>query len=175
LSITFAKAQNDGKKIIITQQRSTVPIGKVWKLERGTTTIVQLRKEVRQSGTMCNAMFLSNPGFLFAVNTGDYQSPKGYGIILESFDKVQYANESTYQITPTSFVDDSFKLEELANDKAENIGSDELSFYGGETVFVGNCLLTIEVTEYDMTKEELERENKKQHDITKEYERLKSN
>lgn len=171
---TFANAQT-GKKIIITKMPKTVPAGKVWKLERGKTTVVQLSDGTLNSGTLCNAMFLSKPGLVFNINKGDYDQSDGYAIILKDFEKVQYTNDVTYSFTPISIVDKNFSLSELKNTSPENVGSKEIIFKAGETVFVGECLVTIEVTEYNMTQAELQIEKKKIATIEKEKNKLKAN
>jgi hypothetical protein len=172
---TFSNAQTQGKKIIITQAPKTVPAGKVWKLERGKPTIVQLNEGTLKSGTLCNALFLSRPGLVFNINKGDYYKAIGYGIIFKEFEKVQYTNDLTYTITPISFVDKDFDFQELSNDSPENIGTKEIEFKAGETVFVGSCFITVELTEYNMSAADLEIEKKKLAALEKEKNRLKSN
>lgn len=174
LALGFANAQTS-KKVIITKSPKTVPQGKIWKLESNQTTIIQLNEGVLKSGTLCNAMFLSRPGIVFNINKGNYYEAEGYGIIFKDFEKVQYTNDVTYSIIPVSFVDKSFDLDELSSKAPENVGTNEIIFKAGETVFVGSCLVTIEVTEYNMSKADLEIEKKKQEAVEKERARLKSN
>lgn len=171
----FSNAQTVGKKIIVTQAPKTVPTGKVWKLERGKPTIVQLNEGTLNSGTLCNALFLSRPGLVFNINKGDYYKAVGFGIIFKEFEKVQYTNDITYSLTPISFVDKGFDLQDLSNNSPENVGTKEIVFKAGETVFVGSCFITVELTEYNMSAADLEIEKKKLAVIEKEKNRLKSN
>jgi len=180
--ITFAllatisvNAQTSAKKIIITKAPKTVPAGKVWKLERGKPFIVQLNEGTLNSGTFCNAMFLSRPGIIFNINKGDYYKAESFGIIFKEFEKVQYTNNVTYSLTPVSFVGKNFNLQDLSNNSPENVGTKELVFKAGETVFVGSCFITVELTEYNMSATELEIEKKKLATIEKEKNRLKAN
>jgi hypothetical protein len=171
-SVSFGQA---GKKVIIYKYTKKVPEGKVWKLERGKETKVQVSEGTLNSGTFCNAMFLSRPGIVFNINKGDIFNAESFGIIMKSFEKVPYTNDITYSIIPTSFIDKDFELSELRTNKPEDVGTKELVFKAGETVFVANCLESIELTEYDMSKEDLAIENKKKQATAKERERLKAN
>lgn len=103
-SISFGQ----GKQIIITKRPKEVPVGKVWKVERGKETKIQVHKGTLNSGTLCNAMFLSRPGIVFNINKGDYYNPESFSIIFQSFEKVPYTNEYTYSLIPTSIVDKNF-------------------------------------------------------------------
>ena len=174
LAFVFANAQTS-KKIIITKSPKTVPQGKVWKLESTQVTVVQLHQGVLKSGTLCNAMFLSRPGIVFNINKGNYYEAEGYGIIFKDYEKVQYTNDVTYSITPVSFVDKNFDLDELSSKKPEDVGSKEIIFKAGESVFVGSCLMTIEMTEYNMSKSDLAIEKKKREAVEREKARAKSN
>jgi hypothetical protein len=174
LITSFSFAQT-GKKVIIYKYAKKVPEGKVWKLERGKETKVQVGEGTLNTGTFCNAMFLSRPGIIFNINKGDIFNAESFGIIIKSFEKVPYTNDITYSIVPTSFIDKNFELSELRTNKPEDVGKKELVFKAGETVFIGNCLESIELTEYDMSKEDLAIENKKKLAAAKERERLKAN
>lgn len=171
---SFANAQSTGKRIIITKIPKKVPAGKVWKLERGVPTIVQLNEGTLENGTLCNAMFLSNPGMIFNVNKGDYYKADGYGIIFKEFEKVEYTNDVTYKLTPISIVDIHFNPDDLSDKKPENVGTKEIIFKAGESVFVGSCFMTLELTEYNMSQADLEIEKKKMAAIEKEKQRLKA-
>lgn len=172
-------AQTSGKKVIITEIPKTVPVGKVWKLERGKPTIVQLHKSTLSSGTMCNAGFLSSPGIAAHICKGNLFKAEGFIIIFEKFEKVQYTNNVTYSLTPISFTKN---LHDLSNNSPEQIGARAILFQAGESVFVNSCLITIELTEYNISvaeleaekgrllKEEQERERKKQERERKEQE-----
>ena len=62
-------------KIIITQRPQTVPMGKRWVLLAGEKTTIEISDGTLNSGTFCNAMFLSNPHMIFNINKGDYSNP----------------------------------------------------------------------------------------------------
>lgn len=176
LLITYAVSlAQTGKKVIIYKYAKKVPEGKLWKLQRGIETKVQVSEGTLNTGTFCNAMFLSRPGIVFNINKGDIFNAESFGIIMKSYEKVPYTNDITYSIVPTSFIDKNFELSELRSIKPEDVGTEELVFKAGETVFVGNCLESLELAEYDMSKEDLATENKKKQADIKEKERLKSN
>ena len=172
LSVSYGQV---GKKVIIYKYTKKVPEGKVWKLERGKEAKVQVSDGTLNSGTFCNAMFLSRPGIVYNINKGDIFNAESFGIIIKSFEKVPYTNDITYLLVPNSIIDKNFELSELRTKKPEDVGMKEIVFRAGETVFVSNCLESIELTEYDMPKEELAIENKKKQTIAKEKEKLKSN
>ena len=172
LSVSYGQV---GKKVIVYKYIKKVPEGKVWKLERGKEAKVQVSDGTLNSGTFCNAMFLSRPGIVYNINKGDIFNAESFGIIIKSFEKVPYTNDITYLLVPNSFIDKNFELSELRAKKPEDVGMKEIVFRAGETVFVSNCLESIELSEYDMPKEELATENKKKQTIAKEKEELKSN
>jgi hypothetical protein len=164
LSIAYGQV---GEKVIIYKFPQKVPEGKVWKIERGKKIKIQVDEGTLNSGTFCNAMFLSRPGFIYNINKGDIYNAQSFGIIIKYFEKVPYTNDITFSIVPTSLIDKNFELSELQTTAPENLGMKEIVFHAGETVFVGNCLESIEVNEYDMTKEELAIENIKKLAIAK--------
>lgn len=171
----YINAQTIGKKVIVTKVPKTVPAGKIWKLEREKLCIVQLSDGSLKSGTLCNAMFLSKPGVLFNINKGNYNNAESYRILFREFEKIQYTNDVTYSLIPISIVDKNFELSELSNNSPENVGSKEIIFKAGETVFVSDCLISIELTEYNMSQAEIGAEKKKLATIEKEKTKLKAN
>jgi len=175
LLVSYFISFGQGKQVIITKRPKEVPAGKVWKLERSKETKVQVSEGTLKSGSLCNAMFLSRPGIVFNINKGDYYSPESFKVIFQSFEKVPYTNDYTYSLVPTSIVDKNFELSELTQKKPEEVGTKEIEFIAGETVFVGTCLESIELTEYDMSKEQLEAEKKKKEAIEAKKNKLKAN
>lgn len=175
ISIAAIANGQTAKKIIISRMPKKVPAGKVWKLERGKETIVQVSDGTLNSGTLCNAMFLSRPRIVFNINKGDYYKAEGFAIIFEDLEKIPYTNDVTYSIKPVSMVDKNFSLSELSNTAPENVGVKEIVFKSGETVFIGECLVSIELTEYNMTQTELQLERKKSVEKEKAKNKLKSN
>jgi hypothetical protein len=145
--ISSTIAQTKSKKINITKTIKIVPTGKIWKLERDKPIIIQISEGTLKSGTLCNAMFRSNPGFILHIYRGDYNKADGYSIIIKNIEKLKYINGITYKVTPISIVDKNFNLETPLIDNPENVGSKEIVFKPGEMVFVDNCLVSIELTE----------------------------
>jgi hypothetical protein len=149
------------KHVVIYKQPKKVPEGKVWKIERGQQVKIQVSDGTLSSGSYCNAMFLSNPGIIFNINRGDYYNAEGYGIIISSFEKVPYTNDRTFLITPLSIIDKDFDISQFRNLEPKDIGTKEIVFKAGETVFAGSCFESIEVIESDLSKEDLLAEKKK--------------
>lgn len=175
LFTSLVQAQTIGKKIIITNYPKTVPQGKIWKLERDNKIIVQISEGSLVSGTFCSAMFFSNPGMIFNINKGDYNASESFGIVFKTYEKIPYTNNVTFSLIPISFVDKTFSLNELEQKGAENIGEKELIFKAGESVFVGNCLQTIELMEYNMSKQDIAIQAERNKSIEKERKRLLAN
>jgi hypothetical protein len=168
LTVSFMTVQSQtAKTIIITKTPKTVPAGKKWKLETDSTTKIQVSYGVLNSGTMCNALFLSNPKMIFNINKGDLLKAESFGIIFKDPEKVQYTNDYTYEITPISIVDKDFSVSELQYSKPENVGEKKIEFKAGEKVFVSNCLESIELIEVSMSQTEIAAEKKKQEAKTK--------
>lgn len=150
-NLVVAQDSWDNKpKIIITQRPKTVPQGKRWVLLSGKKTIIQISDGTLNSGTLCSAMFLSNPRIIFNLNKGDGRNPETFGIIFKNLLKVPYTNDYTYNITPISIIDKDFSLNDLQYKSPENAGRSEIDFDEGESVFVSNCLKSIELTEVDV-------------------------
>jgi hypothetical protein len=135
------------QKIIITQTPQIVPSGKKWILVSGEKTTIQISDGALNSGTFCNAMLLSNPHMIFNINKGDYLSPKTFGVIFKDLYKVPYTNYYTFTITPISITDKNFSLNDLQHKSPENAGRREIDFDEGESVYVSNCLESIELIE----------------------------
>lgn len=140
---------NTKQKIIITQTPQTIPIGKRWILVSGEKTTIQISDGSLTSGTFCNAMLLSNPHITFNINKGDYHSPETFGVIFKDLAKVPYTNDYTFNITPISIIDKNFSLSDLQYKSPENAGSREIDFDEGESVYVSNCLESIELIEIE--------------------------
>ena len=163
------------KKVFVTNIPQIVPDGKVWKLESGKSTIVQVKEGTLKSGTLCNAMFLSRPGLVFSVNQGDYNQASGFTIIFDSYNKQPYTNDYTYSINPISIVPSDFDLNELTTKESSDVGSPSLELLAGESVFVSTCLSSIEFIEVDMSRDQLVEAQQKQNLIDEELDGLASN
>ena len=150
-----------GKTIIITQKPQTVPTGKKWILEAGKPTKIQVSSGVFASGSKCNALFLSNHKMIFGLSKGENSPLESWGMILKKPEKVPYANDYTYYITPVSFVDESFSVSEFQQKTPEQIGSKRVIFYAGESVSVNNCLQSIELIESNMDVNDIQKANSK--------------
>ncbi len=142
----YGQATNQ-KIIVVTNRPKVVPIGKMWILEANKTTKIQISRGVLTSGSMCNALFLSNPHIVMNINRGNIFSSEGYGIIFKNPEKLPYTNNQTYELTPISFIDKNFSLYELQSKDPDEVGSKSLVFKSGESVFVGNCIQSIEMIE----------------------------
>ena len=159
------------KTVIVTKYPKTVPIGKKWVLDADKVTKIQVNYGVSNSGSMCNALFLSNPRIVMNINRGDINHSEPYSIVFKNLEKVPYANNYTYELTPISFVDKDFSVNEFKYKKPEEVGIKKLILKAGESIFVGNCLESIEMIEVNMTSQELVDEKKKKTEIKKEDEK----
>ena len=161
LLLTSNQIFSQTKTIFITKTPKIVPQGKKWKLEIGKPTKIQVNEGVLNSGTFCNAMFLSNPQIIWNINKGSFYEAESFGIMFKNLEKVPYTNDITFTITPRTFVDKNFSLSELQTKKVEEVGISKLEFIGGESVFIGNCLESIELIESNMTQTEILSQTKK--------------
>ncbi|WP_111594188.1 hypothetical protein [Chitinophaga dinghuensis] len=143
-------------KKLLTQVPKTVPPGKKWVLEANKSMRVEIGSGMQTSGSFCNAMFFSNPGIVFNVNRGNLMAAESYGIIFNDAQAIPGTNKTVYAITPMSFIDKGFSTSQLAQVGAENVGSKKLVFLAGESVFIGNCLESLEVNEVAMTAQEIQ-------------------
>ncbi|MVN23498.1 hypothetical protein [Mucilaginibacter arboris] len=143
------------KTVFLTKFPKTVPIGKKWIVEANKPTKIQVGQGVLNSGSFCNAMFLSNPQIVYNINRGTIYEAESFGIIFKNLEKVPYTNDITYNITPVSFIDKTFSLSKLQTTSPENVGAKKLEFMAGESVFIGNCLESIELVEVSMTPQEI--------------------
>ncbi len=144
------------KTVTITTYPQKVPEGKKWILSNNQNILVEVNRGVLNSGSLCNARFLSNPRILTGIVVGEYGKPREiYGIIFKNLTKATYVNELTFNILPISFVNSDFDLSELRSNNPENVGRSEIKFIQGQKVFVGECLSGIQVIEKDLTPTEL--------------------
>jgi hypothetical protein len=139
------------KTVIITQYPQKVPTGKRWVLSSDVQTKIQVSEGTLNSGTFCNSMFLSNPHIIYNINRSDVTKTESFGIIFKGLEKVPYTNDITFTITPTAIIDKNFSLSQLQYSSPEHIGQREIYFNAGESVFVSNCLESIEVREIDLS------------------------
>lgn len=153
------------KAVIVTQRLKTVPPGKKWVLEAGKTTRIQINEGVLESGTMCNALFLSSPNMTSNINSGSILKADSYMVIFKDPEKVPYSNELTYDIVIRSIVDRSFSLSDFQEKSPDEIGIRKLEFREGQNVFVSNCLESIELQEMPMLKGDLARNETKTNEL----------
>lgn len=164
-----------GNQIIITKTPKTVPSNKKWVLEAGAKTRIQVGDGVLNSGSLCNAIFLSNPRMIGSISRGTIFESEQYVIIFKDLEKVPYTNEYTFDLTTISFLDKTQSVNDLQSKKAEEVGLQKVEFFAGETVFVGKCLESIELSEIDMSQTELQLRNKIKEDANKANEVILSN
>jgi len=153
------------RKVILTEEVKVVPKGKKWILKAGETTRVQINPDVLKSGSLCNALFLSSPRMISRINKGDYFSGESFIIIFKNPEKVPYTNDFTYDFTIISIADKTFNINELENMNPEDVGLKHIEFKEGESLFVSNCLLSIEIIETNLSSAELIEKKKKEESI----------
>jgi len=170
--VCFSAIGQTSKNIIVTKTPKTVPAGKKWILEAGKTTRVQVSYGVLNSGSLCNALFLSSPCMVSNVNRGNIFNAESYMLIFKDPEKVPYTNDYTYDLTVISIVDKDFSVYDLQEKSPEEVGVKKIEFKAGESVFVGNCLESIELKEINMTQAEL-LEVKKKEDVINNANQLK--
>jgi len=173
--LCFIVIGQTGRSVVVLRNPKIVPMGKKWILEAGKTTRIQVSYGVLNSGTLCNGLFLSNPQMVSSLNCGTFSEAEAYMIIFNDHEKVPYTNENTFDITIRSITDKGFSIYDLQKSSPENVGKQKIEFHAGESVFVSNCLESIELKEKKINKAEL-LELKKQADMLKNVnERNKSN
>lgn len=152
--ICFSAIGQTNKSVIVTKSPETVPNGKKWVLEAGRKTRVELSYGVLNSGSLCNALFFSRPRMISHISSGDVSNSGEYLLLFEKPEEVPYTNKYTCDLTIVSIIhrDNILKLQYKHYDV---IGVNKIEFKAGESVFVGNCLVNIELQEINMTKEEL--------------------
>jgi hypothetical protein len=160
------------KTVIVTSTPKEVPTGKKWILEAGKTTRVQIDNSVFRSGSLCNALFTSIPRMIPSINKGSFFKPTGYMLIFKEPEKVPYTNDYTFDLQILSIVDKDFSFDEFESKQPEEVGQSKIEFKAGEKVFIGSCLMSIEMMEIDMTPAEL-MEIKKQEEEKAKLNQLK--
>lgn len=155
------------KNIVITTTSKTVPLGKKWIIETGNRIRIQINQSTINSGSFCNALFLSNPGMLSNINSGDLNNINSYMFLFSDIEKVQCSNDYTYDITVVAIVDKEFSITDLQNKELEKIGIKRLEFISGESVFVENCIESIELREANLTHDEILAIKKNENDAVK--------
>uniref|UniRef100_UPI00404901E5 hypothetical protein n=1 Tax=Fulvivirga sp. TaxID=1931237 RepID=UPI00404901E5 len=161
--------------IIITKLPKTVPVGKKWIIEAGQTTIIEANYGVLNSGSLCNALFLSSPQMLSNINIGGLSESESYILIFKDLEKVPYTNDHTYKLTIISIMDKNFQPEDLQYKKPEDVGKKRIEFKTGESVFVGSCLESIQLKETNISTAESLDLKKKEDEIYKEIKDKHSN
>lgn len=165
--VSFSAIGQTSKNVIITKSPKTVPTGKKWILEAGQITRIQVSYGVLNSGSLCNAFFLSSPRMVSNINRGSIFNAESFMLIFKDPEKVQYTNDYTYDLTIISIADKDFSVYDLQDKKPEEVGMKRIEFKAGESVFVGNCLESIELKEINMTQAELLEIKKKEDEIYK--------
>jgi hypothetical protein len=161
LALTFRVANSQElREVVLTRQEQVVPEGMKWLIEANGETVVEVNKTTLESGNLCNARLLSNPGILTVIIDGDLGDPnEAYGLLFESLEKVSFTNESTFRIKIASIVDSRFNLSELSSKPLEKIGMNNVTFLPGTKLYVTECLTAIKIREYRL--------NKSDHDFLK--------
>lgn len=132
------------RNIILTKYPQEVPKGKKWVLTTDKETLVEVSYGVLNSGSLCNAQFLSSPGIISGVVEGQFGNPNQvYAILFSSRSRVAYTNEYTFSIVPKAIITANFDFTELQTKKVDEVGEAEIAFLEGEKVYVGNCLTSL--------------------------------
>lgn len=146
------------RNIILTKYPQEVPKGKKWVLTTDKETLVEVSYGVLNSGSLCNAQFLSSPGIISGVVEGQFGNPNQvYAILFSSRSRVAYTNEYTFSIVPKAIITANFDFTELQTKKVDEVGEAEIAFLEGEKVYVGNCLTSLSLIESNLTKEDLQK------------------
>lgn len=164
-----------GQEIItLSKYPQQVPAGKKWVLKTDQELLVEVSYGVLNTGSMCNARFLSTPGILAGVVEGEYGRPNEvYGLLFKDASKAAYYNNQTFSLVPVAIVNSDFNLSELRTKSPENIGFRSISFLPDQKVFVGECLNSIQLIELNLTKQELQAIEDEKRKIRLEEERKK--
>ena len=156
-SLTFSTISYGQKTVLLSRYPQEVPKGKKWVISTNNEAQIELSSGTMNTGTMCNANFLSRPGVLSSIVEGDYNGPnKIYQVLFSGYNRVAYANEFTYRISPKAIVTHDFDFNELANKSVEEVGLKSISFLSGEKVYLSSCIITFPAMEYELSLQELE-------------------
>ncbi|WP_293302489.1 WG repeat-containing protein [Pedobacter sp. UBA4863] len=151
------------KEIQLEKFPQTVPNGKVWFINNLKTYKGLLVDGIKQSGTMCNAAFHSNPNYLFGITyyEPNQSTPKTLGF---TFSDASTLDNITYQLKPKFFIEDNMDIQDaLKNSLTSSFKPKEIIFYAGTSVKLTSCIskLTIfqrDINEHDkmnLTKQEV--------------------
>lgn len=144
------------RRVILGKKLTIVPKDKRWFILANIPLKIQVSTGTLESGTFCNAMFLSNPKILMNIKKGDYYRSESFGIIFKDLRKIPYTNEITYEINPIAFVDKKFSFNDLKNHSPHELGKLRIDFFPGDTLYTGNCIETIELSEISMSRKEIQ-------------------
>lgn len=138
---------------IISRYPQYVPKGKKWVLTLKSSPLIEVVSDALNDGNICNATLNLNPQTnLRAASTiveGEYPRPnKFYSVQFEKLYKVHHTNERTYQIGEIK----KFICSDLIGNSQDK---KSITFYAGQTVVTFGCLESIEVTEFNLSNEEL--------------------
>lgn len=147
------------KNIILTKYPQKVPNGKKWVLPLNKALLIEVNEGTLVSGTLCSAKFLTRNPSISAVIEGQYGRPnKVYGISFRDLSKVAYANGVTFSITPVSFSSyDYNSSQDGVTQSKQNI-----VFYGGQSVYITECLESLQAFEYTLSANEIAQINQKE-------------
>lgn len=146
-TVTFGQ-----RNIILTKYPQKVPYGKKWVLPLSKALLIEVNEGTLVSGTLCNAKFLTRNPSISAIIEGQYGRPNTvYGISFKDLTKVAYTNGVTFSITPISFSSYSYSnSQDGVVQSAKNI-----TFYQGQTVYITECLESLQAIELTLTQAEL--------------------
>jgi hypothetical protein len=157
LLIAFSATAFGQKTITVTQRAQEVPSGKKWVLKAGNEMKVELARQSLSTQSYCGQMIFTTLRTIAGVVEGEYgKMPKNiYAINISQIEKVPYTSIGTYSVIPFVFTDSDQRSAMGNVKKLEEVGVKQLTFYQGQSVYVSNCLMYIEMLEYNLTGKEI--------------------
>ena len=132
----------------------TVPIGQKWIIKNNTNTLIEVSEGVLNSGSMCNARFLSKPHQLDLIEVKDENNIANYlSLQFSNFERPIGSNLYTYQV----YID---KIEIVKGKNTGKIFQGDYEIYQGQKIRVLGCINKIEVIETPLSEVDKARINK---------------
>ena len=156
-----------GQTVIIGKYPQKIPEGKKWVLPLNKSLLIEVNEGVLNIGTLCSAKFLTKTPSISALIEGDFGRPNmAYVINFKNLSRVPYTNGVTFSIVPTSF--SSYDYLKSQQSVIQSIQS--ITFYQGQTVYITQCLESLQLIEYNLTANDIselkqKEKNKKELEI----------
>lgn len=158
LLVTFYWSNALGQPVIVGKQPREVPQGKKWTLTTKMQPVIELNEGTLNSGTLCNAMILSNSKNVTGIIEGGYYGKmnKGYGINFTGLSEVAYTNARTYKISSI----ENFSCVDYH--KKNDQHSLAITFYPGQVIYVMGCLESIQMFQTTFTQNDVDELKRKE-------------